>query len=610
MAYQVNKTDGALVATVADGQLDTLSTDLTLIGKNYSGFGEALNENFIKLLENFANTARPTNPIRGQIWFDTSELKLKVYSGTEFIPVSSATISNRQPLSLGVGDLWFNDIDKQLYFYDGITTILLGPSYSASQGLSGLKTESILDTLNQTRVITSLYNSGILLGIFAKDSFTPKITIAGFTGDINPGFNAGNLENLKFNGTATNSDTLGKDSSYPEGIPSDIYIRKDQANTLTGQLQIKSNEGIVVGTGDQFGIIVSNSGDVTIANSATARSMNFSVRSIGNSPESAIAISSADRIIDMYQGFPTSQVNVGGNLTVTGNLTVIGDTLTVVSENLTIEDKIITLANTQSPTDVTADGGGIVLKGSTDHTLIWTEDSTAWNSSEHINLAESKEFKIGGDPVLNSTTCFVSSFPNLTAVGTLTELTVGPYPGGTAEPQLKLENNNISTLLPNLDLEIEPNGNGNVALIGSPKITGLADPVEQQDAATKEYVDAITETRAVVFSMDLSDGKDNSYIVSNILNELAPPSEHRDGTYARILCTVLTNGTTSLDIDPLISTSTVQVNTPTGTANVLGSVAISSATISSPAISTQRIIKVFRLESGVWVWKSNTVLPV
>ena len=132
MAYQINKTDGTIVATVADGQVDQLSTDLTLIGKNYSGFGEALNENFIKLLENFASTTRPTHPIRGQIWFDVAELKLKVYSGTGFQPVSSATISNTQPSNLGVGDLWFNDVDRQLYFFDGTNTILLAPAYSAS----------------------------------------------------------------------------------------------------------------------------------------------------------------------------------------------------------------------------------------------------------------------------------------------------------------------------------------------------------------------------------------------------------------------------------------------------------------------------------------------
>ena len=139
MAYQINKTDGTIVATVADGQVDELSTDLTLIGKNYSGFGEAFNENLVKILENFADAARPKHPIRGQVWFDTAESRLKVYNGAEFIPVSSATISGTQPLTLGIGDLWFNSLDKQLYFYDGTNTILLGPSYSQSQGISGLK---------------------------------------------------------------------------------------------------------------------------------------------------------------------------------------------------------------------------------------------------------------------------------------------------------------------------------------------------------------------------------------------------------------------------------------------------------------------------------------
>jgi hypothetical protein len=171
MAYQINKSDGSIVATVADGQVDQLSTDITLVGKNYSGFGEALNENFIKILENFAGTSIPTKPIRGQLWFDVSELKLKIYSGSEFVPVSSATISNTQPGTLGVGDLWFNNVDKQLYFYDGTTTILLAPLYSQSQGVSGLKVVSILDNQNQTRVFTYFYNMSYLSNVYLYYTF-------------------------------------------------------------------------------------------------------------------------------------------------------------------------------------------------------------------------------------------------------------------------------------------------------------------------------------------------------------------------------------------------------------------------------------------------------
>ena len=79
MAYTVNKTDGSIVATVSDGQIDQGSTDLTLIGKNFSGFGDYLNENFIHLLENFAGQSQPGQPIVGQLWFDTSENRIKVH---------------------------------------------------------------------------------------------------------------------------------------------------------------------------------------------------------------------------------------------------------------------------------------------------------------------------------------------------------------------------------------------------------------------------------------------------------------------------------------------------------------------------------------------------
>ena len=79
MSYKLNKTDGTILTDLVDGTVDNTSSDLTLIGRNYSGFGEFLNENFIKLLENFSSADEPSNPIRGQLWYDTSENKLKIY---------------------------------------------------------------------------------------------------------------------------------------------------------------------------------------------------------------------------------------------------------------------------------------------------------------------------------------------------------------------------------------------------------------------------------------------------------------------------------------------------------------------------------------------------
>jgi len=599
MAYQINKTDGTVVATVADGQIDTLSTDLTLIGKNYSGFGEALNENFIKLLENFASTTRPTHPIRGQIWFDVSELKLKVYSGTQFLPVSSATIANTQPTSLGVGDLWFNDVDRQLYFFDGSTAILLGPAYSTSQGISGLKVASILDTLNQTRVVTYLYNNGILLGIFAKDTFTPKVAISGFTGSVIPGFNAGNLAGLKFAVTCTNSESLG-------GVTAATYVRKDTSNSINGQLQLTADLGLVIGSAGQGAFNV-NTGNVFLQNTATDKNLIFNVRK-GINQEDAISIQSGSRTIDLYAGQSTSQVNIGGNLTIAGDLTVQGTTTTINTSTLTVEDKNIELASVPSPSDALADGGGITLKGTTDHTLIWTSASTAWNSSEHINLDSGKEFKINGITVLSGTSLGpgITAIPGVTAFGTQNTVNIGP--GAPPVTQMRLQNHRISTISSNFDIELEPDGTGNVALIGSPKITGLADPTTAQDAATKEYVDNVLETRAILLSMDLSDGQTNIYIINNILNVMAPPGpDYRDQTYCRILCSISNNSTTTLDINPLISQSTATFVTPgPGTAPAVTNVAIGVATVPAAPISVLRFIKTFQIQVGSWTHISDS----
>jgi hypothetical protein len=601
MAYQINKTDGTVVATVADGQIDTLSTDLTLIGKNYSGFGEALNENFIKLLENFASSTRPTHPTRGQIWFDSSELKLKVYSGTQFLPVSSATIANTQPTSLGVGDLWFNNVDAQLYFFDGTTAILLGPAYSTSQGVSGLRVASILDTLNQTRVVTYLYNNGILLGIFAKDSFTPKVAISGFTGNIVPGFNAGNLAGLKFAVTCTNSESLG-------GVTAATYVRKDTSNSINGQLQLTVDLGLVIGSAGQGAFNV-NTGNVFLQNTATDKNLIFNVRK-GINQEDAISIQSASRIIDLYAGQSTSQVNIGGSLLVQGDLTVTGNTTTVNTEVLTIEDKNIVLASagdSTAGTDANADGGGIILRGTTDHEFLWNGPQTSWDSTEHINLAASKEFKINGITVLSGTSLGpgITAIPGVTAFGTQNTVNIGP--GSPPVTRMRLENNRISTISTNYDIELEPDGTGNVALIGTPKITGLADPTTAQDAATKEYVDNVLETRAILLSLDLSDGQTNIYIINNILNVMAPPgADYRDQTYCRILCSSSSNSTTTLDVNPLISQSTATFTTPTGTAPAVTNVAIGVATVPAAPISLLRFIKTFQIQVGSWTHISDS----
>ena len=607
MAYSINKTDGTLLATVADGQVDDLTTDITLIGKNYSGFGESLNENFIKLLENFASTSRPDNPIRGQIWFDTSEAKLKVYTGTGFVPVSSASISNSQPGQPGAGDLWFNNISKQLYFYDGTGFILLGPAYSQAQGLSGFKVETILDSLNASRVVTYLYNNGILLGIFAKDTFSPKLNIEGFSGSIVPGFNAGTLAGFKFNVTATNADKL-------DNVIASLYARRDQANNFAQPLIITDNSGINVGAGTEGAFNVA-AGNVRLYNTASNKNLSFAVQK-GVASETAVNIISPTREVKIYDGFTDSVTTVGGNLTVVGDLVVQGNTTTINTSVLTIEDKNIVLASlgdSSSNNDEYADGGGIILRGDSDYEFTW-DKNVGWFSTENINLAAGQNYKIAGNTVLTATQCFSSSFPNLNNVGTLLDLAVD---------NVFIDNQRISTIS-SLDLELAPDGSGNVVLIGSPLITGLVTtnqntPVqttentgsigtalsatELSEATNKKYVLNVVRTRSLVFSIDISDFPTDGDIAV-ILTSLAPVNEYENGTLARILCTRLTNISSSAATS-LAAPGTAEFVTPTGTAFAITSQAINSPiTVAAQTISVFRVVKTYILQAGAWTFSS------
>jgi len=132
MAYIVNKTNGVIVATVQDAALDN-STSLTFIGRNYAGYGEIQNENFVKLLENFANTTAPANPLEGQLWFDTLNRNVNIYDGIVWKPlaVNSVTQDSSQPNNPKLGDLWYDVVGQQLYAYNGTSFSLIGPASGA-----------------------------------------------------------------------------------------------------------------------------------------------------------------------------------------------------------------------------------------------------------------------------------------------------------------------------------------------------------------------------------------------------------------------------------------------------------------------------------------------
>jgi hypothetical protein len=599
MAYLITKSDGTTLTTVSDGQVDDLTTNLTLIGKNYSGFGESLNENFVKLLENFAGASRPTRPIRGQIWFDVTELKLKVYNGTAFQPVSSATISATQPTSLTPGDLWFDDTNKQLYFFDGENPLLLGPSYGLSQGISGIRVNTILDTLNQNKIITSLFNNGTLIGIFSSSEteFTPKIPIAGFSGTVVPGFNAGTIAGIKFNVTATNSEQLG-------GQPDTKYVRNDLSGVITGKLGV--TQGVEIGDAQQGKLLEAN-GDLLLQNVAQNKFIRLSARR-GSVQDDAIVIEPSSQTVKIYEGFLNSQTLVGGNLTVSGDLTVLGNTVAVDVANLRVENKQIELgtsANNTILTNETADGGGIVLRSSGtggDKEIYWSLERNAWTFNQHVNLENDKSFRIGGVELLKynegldtyELTNSVTRANGISIFGTQAEFTID---------NIFINNNRISSVNSNGDIELFPDGTGNVVLNGSARITDIGEPSGISDAATKNYVDVQIKAKPLALTMDISDGRTNDQIAEDLAS-IAPVSEYDNGTVARILCTIVSEVRPTLDVNSYLNESTATFNTPSGTGSALIDVSFGTVTIPTPSYNISRIVKTYQIIANAWTFVS------
>lgn len=174
MAYTINLTNGTVFATIPDGTTNT-SSSMILIGKNYAGYGEFLDENFIHLLENSANTTAPTAPLTGQLWYDSSASVIKVYNGTTWKAIAAATASSSAPSSNTTGDLWFDTTNQQLKIWTGSAWLTVGPAYSASQGLSGAIALTINDNAASPHVVTGLYAANTLVSIVSPDSdFVPE----------------------------------------------------------------------------------------------------------------------------------------------------------------------------------------------------------------------------------------------------------------------------------------------------------------------------------------------------------------------------------------------------------------------------------------------------
>lgn len=612
MSYKLNQTDGTLLVDLVDGSVDSTTTDITLVGRNYTGYGEAFNENFIKMIENFAATSAPANPLRGQIWYDTSVGRLKVWDGEQFRGTDTTTYAALKP-SMVAGDLWIDATNKQLYFSDGTTEFLAGPSYTRTQGKTEYDAITLVDIYGVDKIVGRWSVGNSTVALISKESFTPAVIdvnaalLTGFPTPyaIKQGVNiVPTYSEFYWNGNATNADNLISGgvvysaASFLQVSPS-LPIATYQ--TTNQHLHINNDRGFLTGDVSRFSIAT----DTTSANrdivlTALRDDANIDIKtSMSGTASSSLKIETTNQHIGMFNSSPQAALHVGtsssnGDVIIEGNLTVKGSNTALEVVNLRVQDKQIELGiNDDSSllTDAQADDGGIILKSSgLDKELIWKNSTNSWTSSVNIDVADSRGYKINGTNVLtiNELHSSVTIANGLTQVGTLTNLDVDNI------------NLNGSTIACTNDMNL--NINGDITMSGTTKIRNLATPGTDNDAAHKKYVDDIYKSHNVEFSVDSTGLTDIQLAL--LVNDLCPSTTKNNGVSARVHCTSYGGQYTYNGTDGVSKSFTAVDSAGVQNQSVVTDFSFTDVT-DTVTLTVTRTLKRFAVVAGAWVWQED-----
>jgi hypothetical protein len=628
MTYRINKTDGNQLVDIPDGTFDNSTTSLTLIGKNVTSFGEVLNENLVKLLENFSSSSAPEQALKGQLWYDASTGRLNVYDGVNFRAAGGPIVSPAVPTELITGDLWINNETNQMYMYDGTDLILVGPLFTYDQGTSGFQVESVLDIFNRTQVIVKLYVSNLLIGIFSKSTFVPSLPIEGYTSfDLQPvktGFNIGSFAGLKFDVTVTRTESILTDTGDSKLASQLVYNDDDNViigtddSTITA-LTIQKDNALNLGATEDVRLRMDTSKFIIETQNNTRSSIGIRVRTPAAIQAEAITIDATTSRVGIFlpeNTTPEATFDVNGDIKIRGNLVVEGDTVTINVSELAVEDKNILLgASASLLTDLAADGGGISLQGATDKTFNWYNATSSWTSSEHINVNAGKTYKIGGATVLTNDTLGAGiSTSSLTSLGNLLELNMD---SGLTITQKTIQVSSGNIILNPIIGSVD---------VSERRIINLGNPQNLQDAATKTYVDSSIFGRPISLSLDITGLQDDSEIAL-VLDGIAPfydPITAQTGTAingTRLVLhttkTVVTNGNITYSPTEDTEFTRIPVTTPTGTESVVRDISTNQI-ITAPltTISVIRQNKLFIMGGtplnptpGEWGWVEDLEVP-
>jgi hypothetical protein len=633
MSYQLNKTDGTLLIDLIDGQIDTNSTNLVLVGRNYTGYGEAFNENFIKLLENFSNTAAPSSPLTGQTWWDGLDQRLKVYDGTVWKASGGPIVQDTQP-QMVAGDLWIDNLNNQVYAFDGTDLMLMGPQYTESQGKSGFEVGSILDSQSRSRTVVYLYVGGTLSAVISNIEFTPQyaqrvlglVTASNPNGIIRVGYNIIDTANFKYRGIADSANALVTAGGVVR--TADSFLPSTANGITTGTLTIQNSGGLTIGL-SQNNVQKVVGPRFYIENQLTDHDISLRVKSsnFGAISVDAIYIDASTARVGIFttDRLPEYTLDVEGDLRVTGDLIVEGDRVTLDVQTLRVEDKIIEigiLSDSTELTDALADSSGISVNstaGSKD--ILWKTATNAFTTNVNFDLLNNtSRYKIGGvDKLTNDALVNITKALELDQLGTLIELQVDEI---NIDGKTISSTNDIAITSAN---GIAITAAGDINVTDNQKITGVAKAISARKAAellvtesiastvtTKEYVDEEIVTETIVFSMDitgLGTGTTLQNSVGTYLNDLYPAATLNTNKIARIHTTSYAGATVDgVDVEAIKNVSYIAVD---GASGPLGESVVQDITFDPEGASgtvilaPARTIMTYKSSGAAWAYQTT-----
>jgi microcystin-dependent protein len=375
MPYIVNFTDreNKTPITVFDNSKNE-DTSLDFPGRNVTGYGQIIAENFLALLENFASGSAPINPVEGQLWYNSVEGILQIWDNTQWKAASNIQKSTSEPSveSARVGELWVDTTNQQLYVFSGSSWILVGPNFST--GLqSGPVVESIIDSDNFDRVIVTFFVEDRPIIIISKDSFTPKNSINGFAA-IKTGINITSLDVgdggflPKFYGTAIAADALNV-AGTP--VAAAKFLRSDTTNTTEQNFNIRNNAGLTIGVDGTFSL-TSTSTAAKIYNATAGASIDLQTNRNGV-PDTVLKI--VNNTVGINVAAPDEALTISGNVKADGSLI-----LTNVAESTNFSNGSFRTAGGIAVTKNALIGKNIDIYGQTITTSIEPRETERYDS--------------------------------------------------------------------------------------------------------------------------------------------------------------------------------------------------------------------------------------